>query len=167
MRLNCLYMEYMNNAEYKIVKLQPGRNLPFDLLLLADETVEAIEKYIYTCDVYILKQTNGTDAIAAFALYKISNAEVEIKNIAISESLQGRGIGSNVINEIKRIAIANQHKRIIVGTPENSSRLIHFYEKNGFIRYAVRKDFFIKNYPDPIIENGVTLRNMVMLKLDI
>jgi ribosomal protein S18 acetylase RimI-like enzyme len=157
----------MNTAEYEVVKLQPGRSLPFHLLLLADETIEAIEKYIYNSDVYIVKQKNGAGTIAAFALYKISNAEVEIKNIAISESLQGLGIGTSVINEIKKIAAVNHYKRIIVGTPDNSSRLIHFYEKNGFTRYAVRKDFFIKNYPHPIIENGVTLRNMVILKLDL
>jgi ribosomal protein S18 acetylase RimI-like enzyme len=157
----------MNRTEYEIVKLQPGRSLPFHLLLLADETLEAIEKYIYTSDVYLVKRKNGTETIAAFALYKISNAEIEIKNIAVLESLQGQGIGSQVLDEIKRISIANHYKRIIVGTPDGSSRLIHFYEKNGFIRYAVRKDFFIKNYPDPIIENGITLRNMVMLKLDL
>src|SRR5215470_14717676 len=120
----------MNNAEYEIVKLQPGRSLPFDLLLLADETIDAIEKYVYDCDVYIVKQKNSTASIAAFALYKISHAEVEIKNIAVLESLHGQGIGSHVMNEIKRIAIANHCKRIVVGTPENSSRLIHFYEKN-------------------------------------
>jgi len=157
----------MNNEEYTIVKLQPGRSLPFDLLLLADETVKAIEKYIYDSDVYLVKQKYSTDTIAAFALYRISNAAIEIKNIAISESLQGQGIGSNVMNEIKRIAITNHYKRIIVGTPEASARLIHFYEKNGFTRYAVRRDFFLKNYSDPIMENGVTLRNMVMLSLDL
>jgi ribosomal protein S18 acetylase RimI-like enzyme len=157
----------MNTTEYEIVRLQPGRSLPFHLFLLADETVEAIEKYIYNSDVYIVNQKDGKGTIAAFALYKISNAELEIKNIAISESLQGLGIGSSVINEIKKIAIANHYKRIIVGTPDNSSRLIHFYEKNGFTKYAMQKDFFIKNYSDPIIENGVTLRNMVMLKLDL
>src|SRR5215471_3654984 len=141
----------MNNTEYEIVRLQPGRSLPFHLLLLADETVEAIEKYIYIGDVYIVKQKDATAAVGAFALCKISVAEVEIKNIALLEPLQGQGIGSYMINEIKRIAIAHHYKRIIVGTPDNSSRLIRFYEKNGFIRYAVRKDFFIKNYPTPII----------------
>jgi ribosomal protein S18 acetylase RimI-like enzyme len=157
----------MNTAEFEIVKLRPGRSLPFHLLLLADETIQAIEKYIYNSDVYIAKKKTGAGTIAAFALYEISNAELEIKNIAISESLQGQGIGSSVINEIKRIAIANHYNRIIVGTPDTSSRLIHFYEKNGFTRYAVRKDFFLRNYPNPIIENGVTLRDMVMLKLDL
>jgi ribosomal protein S18 acetylase RimI-like enzyme len=153
--------------EYEIVKLQTGRSLPFDLLLLADETIEAIEKYIYNSDVYIVRQKHATEAIAAFVLHRISNAEVEIKNIAISETLQGQGIGTQVMREIKKIAITNRYKSIIVGTPDNSSRLIHFYEKNGFTKYAVRKDFFIKNYPDPIIEHGFILRNMVMLKFNL
>ena len=154
----------MNNVEYEIVRLQPGRSLPFHLLLLADETVEAIEKYVYTSDVYIVRQKNSTGSIAVFALNKISNAEVEIKNIAVSESLQGQGIGNRVMNEIKRIAIANHYKRIVVGTPDSSLRLIRFYEKNGFIKYDLRKDFFIENYVKPIFEDGIMLRDMVMLR---
>jgi ribosomal protein S18 acetylase RimI-like enzyme len=38
------------------------------------------------------------------------------------------------------------------------------YEKAGFKKYAIKKDFYLRLYPDPIIENGVQLRDMVMLK---
>jgi len=157
----------VKHTEYEITKLQSKKNLPVELLLLADETWEVIEKYIYDSEVYILKQGDSLQPIAVTVLYKISDAQVEIKNIAVSESLQGKGIGSHLVNEIKRIAINNRYKSIIVGTPDTSSTLVRFYEKNGFIKYAVRKDFFIKNYPNPMEENGVILRDMVMLKLDI
>jgi hypothetical protein len=58
-------------------------------------------------------------------------------------------------------------ENVIVGTPDQAVKQINFYEKNGFIKYDLKKDFFIKNYPAPIIDNGVTLRDMVMLKVKI
>jgi Acetyltransferases len=170
--LNCRYMETihtdpknMNNTDREIIKLHPKKNLPLKLLLLSDETIEAVEKYIYNSDVYIVRQKRSPEPIAVFVLHKISNAQIEIKSIAVLESLQGQGIGSSLLDEIKRIAVADKYKSIIVGTPDTSSRQIHFYEKNGFTKYDVRKDFFIKNYSEPIIENGVLLRDMLMLEL--
>lgn len=155
----------MNNSDCEIIKLQSKKSLPLDLLLLADETMEAIEKYIYNSEVYIVKQKDQPEPIAVFALYKINDAQIEIKNIAVSESLQGHGIGSFLLDEIKRIAVTDKYKSIIVGTPDTSSKQMHFYEKNGFAKYDVRKDFFIKNYSEPIVENGVLLRDMLMLEL--
>ena len=157
----------VKHTEYEITKLQSKRSLPVELLLLADETWDAIKKYIYDSEVYLLKLKEWPQPIAVTALYKMSDDQIEIKNIAVLESLQGKGIGSYLMNEIKRIAMNNRYKSIIVGTPDTSSTLIRFYEKNGFIKYAVRKNFFIKNYSNPIKENGVILRNMVMLKLDV
>ena len=157
----------MSYADCTISKLQPGINLPFDLLLWADETIDAIEKYIYNSDVYVVKAKGDSRPIAVFALYRVSDTEIEIKNIAVLESLQGRGIGSYLLSEIRRIAEAEKYKSIIVGTPDGSLKQILFYEKNGFTKYDVRKDFFKKNYSEPIIENGVVLRDMVMLRFDL
>ena len=157
----------MEKTNWKIAKLQSKKNLPLELLLLADETLEAIEKYIYNSEVYVVKRKDLPEPIAVCALYKLSDTQVEIKNIAVSESLQGRGIGSLLLNDIKRIAAANKYQSIIVGTPEYSSKQVHFYEKNGFRKYDIRKDFFIKNYSAPIVENGIMLRDMVMLKCDL
>ncbi len=152
---------------YKISKLQSKSNLPFDLLLLADETIEAIEKYIYDSEVYIVRENECQDVIGVFVLYKIGGTEIEIKNIAVSEEHQGKGIGSYLLNEIKQMAIQSGVKNIIVGTPGGSIRQIHFYERNGFKRYAVKKDFFIENYTEPIVENGTRLKDMVMLKIEV
>jgi len=157
----------MIRADCTISKLQPGNNLPFDLLLWADETIEAIEKYIYNSDVYVVKKKGDSRPIAVFALYRVSDTQIEIKNIAVLESLRGRGIGSYLLDEIRRMAETAKYKSIIVGTPDCSLKQILFYEKNGFTKYDVIKDFFVKNYSEPIIENGVMLRDMVMLKLDL
>ena len=45
--------------------------------------------------------------------------------------------------------------------------MIPFYEKCGFEKSHIIKNFFIKNYDKPIIENGVQLVDMVYLKKNI
>jgi ribosomal protein S18 acetylase RimI-like enzyme len=143
-------------------KLQANDEIPFQLLLLADETVEAIEKYIYNCDVFVLKKDDLL--IAVFALLKIDEHEIEIKNIAVDNNFQGQGIGSLLLSNIKAIAKETFFKRIIVGTPDISHLQINFYEKNGFVKCGIRKNFFIENYKLPIIENGIRLKDMQMLE---
>jgi len=150
-----------------IRKVYSKHDLPFGLLLLADESIEVIEKYIYDSEVYVATESEDSEAVAVFALLKINNSDIEIKNIAVMEELQNRGIGSLLISEIKRVAKVAKFENVIVGTPDQAIKQINFYEKNGFIKYDLRKDFFIKNYPAPIIENGVMLRDMVMLKVKI
>ena len=157
----------MKDSDYSINKLQSKNDIPFDLLLLADETIEAIKKYIYHSDVYVVTQNEHVDPIGVFALYKINSIEIEIKNIAIAEAHRGRGIGSYLVNEIKRIAKKENFNSIVVGTPDSALRQINFYEKNGFTKYRVRKDFFIENYSEPIFEDGIMLKDMIVLKTSV
>jgi aminoglycoside 6'-N-acetyltransferase I len=61
--------------------LEKDKKIPYDLLLLADETMEAINKYIHQSDIYVLDQDNII--IAVCVLQTISNDTIEIKNIAV------------------------------------------------------------------------------------
>lgn len=157
----------MKGKNYKITKIRPEDDPPFDLLLLADETIEAIEKYIYNSDVYVASESGLSKPIAVFVLSKISDTEIEIKNIAVAENSQGTGVGSFLIDQIKAIAFRGGYKSIIVGTPDSAHSQIRFYEKNGFVKYGLKKDFFIKNYPKPIIEDGILLKDMLMLRMKV
>jgi len=157
----------MEPENYTLHKLKNGDAIPFDLLLLADETKDAIEKYIYDSDIYTVFTKGDLNPIGVFALYKINDSKVEIKNIAILESYRGQGMGSFLIEKIKEIAIKQRYKEIIVGTADAATKEIQFYEKNGFKKYDVKKNFFIENYSQPIIENGIMLKDMIMLKTQI
>ena len=157
----------MTNINYTVNKIDSKEKIPFDLLLLADETIEAIEKYIYHSDVYIVLSMKNSQPIAAFALCKIDDEQLEIKNIAVSEELQGKGIGGYLINHIKIIAKSEEYKYLIAGTPDCALRQIKFYERNGFKKYDVKKDFYLKNYAKPIFENAIMLKDMVMLKTEL
>lgn len=135
--------------------------IPYPLLLLADETVEAIDKYIFDSDIYLIKNLENT--IGVFCLQKINQEIVELKNIAINQDFQNQNIGSKAIDFIKKITQKN-FKILIVGTPDIALKQIHFYQKNGFEKYDVRKNFFINNYTKPIIEDGIILKDMILLK---
>lgn len=138
--------------------------LPYSLLLLADETIEAINRYVFNSDVY-LAQINEKN-IGVFCLFKENEKTIEIKNIAIAEEYQGLGLGSFLIKKIKEIVKYN-YQAIIVGTPDIATKQINFYEKNGFVKFDIRKNFFVINYSKPIFENDMQLKDMVLLKLDL
>jgi aminoglycoside 6'-N-acetyltransferase I len=145
-------------------KLKKGEPYPYDLLLLADETVEAINRYLFDSTIYLVKTED--DFVGAFCLYKIDENTIELKNIAVSEHFQGNGLGSEILNFIKEECRKN-FKTLLVGTADCGFRQIHFYEMNGFEKYAVRKDFFVENYDLPIFENGIQLKDMIVLKFDL
>lgn len=83
---------------------------PWSLLLLADETVEAVERYIYQCGVYVLMRDQEAP-VGVFALHRNSAEEIELKNLAVAESLQGRGLGSYMLEEIEWIAMTDGYRR--------------------------------------------------------
>lgn len=145
----------------KFELLKKDDELPYDLLLLADETKDAINKYIFESDVYLAKIENKN--IGVFCLCRIDDKTVELKNIAVDENYQSKGFGSVFIDYIKE-TLKNQFEILIVGTASIGVRQINFYEKNGFVKFDVRKNFFIENYKKPIFENGIQLKDMILLK---
>ena len=143
-------------------KIDAASEIPYELLLLADETVEAINLYIFNCDIYVLN--NDIQTIAVMALHRNNATELEIKNIAVIHPFRSNGIGSILIDKAKEIAQQNYFSSLLVGTSDTGTQQISFYEKNGFVKKEIRKDFFIQNYPFPIFENGKQMRDMVILE---
>lgn len=157
----------MKNQDVRLHKLNDNEPIPFGLLLIADEEEDAIRKYIYDAVIYTIYDNEELNPIGVFVLYKINESVLEIKNIGVLESFRSRGIGSFLIDSIKKIAQKENYKEIIVGTADCGIKQIRFYEKNGFIKYAVKKNFFIENYSKPLFEDGIMLRDMVMLKISL
>lgn len=149
----------------KIRQIGKHEKIPYDLLLLADETVEAINKYIFDSEIYVTEVENRI--VALYALQVLSKDEVEIKNITVAKGYQSHGIGKLLLKDATERARARGFRTIIIGTGDVSGMPLCFYQKEGFERYAVKKDFFILNYPQPIHEQGVQLKDMVMLKKDL
>ena len=140
---------------------------PYELLLLADETVESIDRYLFDSEVYVATLPGEEKPAGVFCLYPVDDGTIELKNIAVSEAHQGKGLGSLILNNIDRIAREQGYREIIVGTGDCGFDQIRFYEKNGFRKYGVRENFFLDLFDEPIYENGIQLKDMVMLKKEV
>lgn len=138
---------------------------PYELLLLSDDTKAAINKNLQNGELFLAEINNKI--IAAFIL-KINDEEViEIKNIAVAEDWQGNGIGTLLLNFIKSNSKQRGFRKLLVGTCDLCQKEIAFYQKSGFIISDIRKNFFIDNYTEPIFENGIQLKDMIMLSIDL
>ena len=155
-------MEEKEAKHQMIRKLRKDEKIPYDLLLLADETLEAIDRYTFGSDIYVLEQENKI--IATYVLQSINKNEIEIKNIAVVTDCQGQGIGKLLLRDAACRAKRKGFKTIIVGTGDAAFKQLYLYQREGFEVFDIKKNFFIDNYPEPIFENGIQLKNMIMLK---
>ena len=131
-----------------------------DLFLLADEQEEMVRKYLNRGHVFVLEDSG--EIIAECLVTDEGPGVLEIKNIAVKPHFQGKSYGKALIDFLVRM-FSNDYSVLQVGTGD-SPMTIPFYEKCGFVRHHVVKDFFIENYDHPIIEAGVQLRDMVYLR---
>jgi GNAT superfamily N-acetyltransferase len=154
-------MKNAQTIDLEFEQVHDREAFPYEILLLADETIQAINQYIFESAVYIVK-SNGR-AVGAFCLLPIDKETIELKNIAVVKEFQGEGIGSRIINFIKEICKVS-YTGIIAGTPDCAASQIRFYKRNGFSQHSIRKDFYILHYDEPIYENGIQLRDMLLLK---
>jgi ribosomal protein S18 acetylase RimI-like enzyme len=144
-----------------ITALQKTDSVPYDLLLIADPSKHAIDKYIFDSIVYKADLKERT--IGCYALFGIDHETVEIKNIAVEESFQGKGIGTILLNDAVEKAKMKGLKKIIIGTGNSSVGQLYLYQKVGFRITGIERDFFKENYHEPIIENGIECRDMIVL----
>jgi ribosomal protein S18 acetylase RimI-like enzyme len=90
----------------------------------------------------------------------------EIEYIAVASGLRGRGYGKAIITALLEEAQQRRVCSLLVGTANSSLDTIAFYQKCGFRMDSVRHDFFSYVQP-PLIENGIPMRDMLMLRYDL
>jgi len=142
----------------KIVIITKNKKDFLDLLLLADEQENMIDKYLYRGELFALYDG---DLKSICVVTKEKDSEYELKNLATYERYQGRGYGSSLVKYIFQY-YKGKCTTMFVGTGD-SPLTIPFYEHCEFkISYRV-KNFFIDNYDHPMFEDGVQLIDMVYL----
>jgi len=130
-----------------------------DLLLIADESVKMIEKYLYRGDMFALYDD---DLKTLCVVTQEEPGVYEIKNIVTVPQYQRKGYGQYLISYIIDY-YKDSGKELYVGTGD-SPMTLNFYERCGFKRSHVVKNFFIDNYDHPIYEGGKQLVDMINLK---
>ena len=144
----------------KIVKLLDADKTKYmDLLLIGDEQVDMIEKYLYRGEMFALYD----DDIRAICVVTREQFEAfEIKNIVTVPEHQQQGYGQKLISFIADY-YRDSAKELYVGTGD-SPLILEFYEKCGFTKSHVVKNFFIDNYNHAMYDNGHRLVDMIYLK---
>ncbi len=132
-----------------------------DLLLLADEQEDMVDLYLDKGRMFVL---DDGGVRAECVITDEGGGLLEIKNIATAPEYQGRGYGRQLIDFV-RGRFAAEYDTLQVGTGD-SPLTVPFYEKCGFTRHHIIKDFFTDNYDHPIFEAGVQLVDMVVLRMD-
>ena len=130
-----------------------------ELLLLADEQEDMIDRYLDRGTMYVLDD-NGVKCECVVT--DEGNGVLEIKNIATVPECQGKGYAKALIDFV--VQKYKEHYTVLqVGTGD-SPLTIPFYEKCGFVRIHSIPNFFTDNYDHPIFECGVQLVDMVYLQ---
>ena len=130
-----------------------------DLLLLADEQEDMIDRYLDDGKMYVLDD----DGVKCECIVTDEGDGVlEIKNIATLPKHQRKGYAGTLIDYIAE-KYRGQYIILQVGTGD-SPLTVPFYEKRGFVRSHTISDFFKKHYDHPIYECGVLLKDMVVLR---
>jgi aminoglycoside 6'-N-acetyltransferase I len=148
-----------------IRKLSKDEKIPYELLLIADPTEEAINKYIFNSDIFVFEQNNKI--VGIYAVQAIGGDRVEIRNMAVAAECQGRGIGRLLLRDAVLRAREAGYKVIRIGTGDASKKQLRLYQEEGFEVVGVRKNYFVDNYPEPIDEEGMRLKDMVMLEKEL
>jgi len=143
----------------RIKKITDNKKQYLDLLLLADEQENMIDKYLANGDMFALYDDDLKSICIVLA---IDNKTCELKNIATYKKDQGKGYGKALIRFIFDF-YKNSYKTMLVGTGDFPPTL-SFYENCGFEKSHRIKNFFTDNYDHPIFEDGIQLVDMVYLK---
>ncbi len=142
----------------EIIKITHNKKQFLDLLLLGDEQENMIDAYLERGEMFVL---NENEVMAECVVTKEADGVYELKNIAVYPQYQKQGYAKKLIQFL--FDHYSNCQMMYVGTGAETST-VSFYEKCGFKKSHVVKNFFIDNYDHPIFEDGKQLIDMAYLK---
>lgn len=145
----------------EIKKIDTDKKRFLDLLLLADEQEDMIDRYLERGELYVLDD----DEAKAACVVTSEGGACEIKNLAVAPAHQGKGYGRRLIEFVAE-TYGERCRVLYVGTGE-VPRILRFYERCGFVASHRVPAFFTRHYNHPIHEDGVLLADMVYLKREL
>lgn len=143
----------------RVEKITEGKKRYLDLLLLADEQEDMIDRYLENGDLFALYDD---DVKTVCVVVAVDGETCELKNLATHERYRGKGYATAMI-EFVCDYYKNDYKTMLVGTGD-VPKILSFYERCGFEKSHSIKNFFTDHYDHPMFEEGVQLVDMVYLK---
>jgi GNAT superfamily N-acetyltransferase len=143
----------------RIEKVVENKKQFLDLLLLADEQEDMIDKYLPDGEMFALYDD---DLKSVCVVVPINTDTCELKNIATYKNHQGKGYGRALIHFILDF-YKNKYESMLVGTGETPT-ILSFYKNCGFKESHRVKNFFTDNYDHPMFEENIQLIDMIYLR---
>ena len=130
-----------------------------ELLLLADEQEDMIDKYLYRGCLFALYDE---DLKSVCVVTYEGNGVYELQNLATYPRFQNKGYGRYLIGCVCDL-YKNRGVTMLVGTGDTPAS-VSFYEKSGFTFSHRIENYILEHYDNPIFEDGVQLKDKIYLK---
>lgn len=148
-----------------MITVEPGveRDAYLPLFLLADDSESQVRAYYQTGELYVL--TEGAIPLG-IVLVMLSGAEAELKSVAVIPQRHNQGIGKRLVAAVLNRLDLRGVRRVVVATGNSSIGELAFYQKLGFRPFGIDPDFFShqRGYPPALQENGIPLRDRILLE---
>ena len=157
-------------TDYTVLSVAAGeqreRFLP--LLLLADESLEQVRSYMQRGDLFAFVDRDGA-AVGVVLTIPDADGSVELKAVAVDSTRQNLGIGRRMLAAVLEELRNRGVRRAVVGTANAGIGQLAYYQKAGFRLLRIERDFFspARGYPAVMEDNGIRLRDMVWMDLDL
>lgn len=135
---------------------------PMELLLLADPSEEKVRSYLPGSKCFVAS-SNGA-VVGACVVRPLGADAHELMSIAVQPIHQKSGYGTALLKRVVDYFRKSNASQLEVGTGTFGYQLA-FYQRHGFRVARIDHDFFVKNYSEPICENGMQHFDMLRLTL--
>jgi len=147
-----------------IIKPAKQQDFPhlYDLLLLADPSIEQIKLYLEKGICYVGSIDHVV--IGVYVLVFKTPYLSEVANLAVSPNHQGKGYGKTLLQDAIKTAHSYGASAIKICTGNSSLDQLALYQKCGFRMQHIDRDYFVVNYSEPIFENGIQCMDRICLE---
>lgn len=140
----------------------PVTKAPVELLLLADPSEEKIRSYLLGSKCFVA--SSGAVVVGACVVQPRGKGTHELMSIAVHPFCQKSGYGTALLKWVIDFFRNSGARQLEVGTGTFGYQLA-FYQRHGFRVASIDRGFFVKNYPEPIFQDGIQLFDMLRLTL--
>ncbi|WP_348812565.1 GNAT family N-acetyltransferase [Flavobacterium maritimum] len=110
---------------------------PKDELVLSNPQSEIIDK-----GGFIFYARYNNEIVGTISLLKIDNTTYELSKMAVTDSVQGLGVGKKMIEYCFDVAREKNIKRLFLYSNRSLLSAIHLYEKYGFVEIPLEEGVY-------------------------
>ena len=122
-------------------------------------------RYLPQSDIFVMESDGET--IGVIVLTPLGHERWEIKNVAVKDEHQGKGLGKQLVAFAIDTARTKGGVTLRIGTGNSGFGQLALYQKMGFRMTSIDLDFFTRNPYTHLEENGLQVRDMVILVMDL